>query len=479
MRVLSLGHRIRHRSIDNHTILNAPNIADYDAIILDLDATFEAVREAAQHPGKFTTHADVVVVNGDSIDGAASLADLLRRRREEMVRALDNGAIVAVFMAPQSRFYGVTGLSGFDRYFFLPAPDGIAWDDRTIQASEGAAAAVVDHDHPFVGVVEVIRPQLLYRAVINDRAESVARVGHTFLRAPGGHPVGIDFKVLNGHIVFLPTPRTPNAEALASTLGHAFVEAMSDALGRSDDPEPRWASEFSPPGLEDHRNEVQRARATLDQAQAALDEAEAGLKKEQGLRDALWSTGDAALLPAALTCAEAIGFRTARDGEGRPVLMDGPQTSIHLVVGGSNEAVGMAAHYRLRARLDRIIEERAVSPRGLIVVNGQRETHPLERKRQIEDALRVAAEAQGYAIVTASDLFRVAYAARAGLPDAQLAEARSRLATTNGVVELADLMELGTPADVASASAVPDEPPHDGVAEASSEARTDGAQAEA
>ncbi|MDA1009977.1 MAG: hypothetical protein O2888_00720, partial [Chloroflexi bacterium] len=162
------------------------------------------------------------------------------------------------------------------------------------------------------------------------------------------------------------------------------------------------------------------------------------------------------LLPAALTCAEAIGFRTTKDGEGNPVLMDGPQTAIQVVAAGASEAVGMEAHYRLRARLDVIIEHRAVNPRGLIVVNGQRETHPIGRKRQFDNALRVAAEAQGYGIVTASDLFRVAYAARAGLPEAQLAEARRRLAAASGVVELEDLLGADAPVDEPPATADPD-----------------------
>jgi hypothetical protein len=445
MRILSLGHRMRHVRLDNHTILNAPNIADYQAIILDVAASFDTIREAARQSGQFTTLADVSIVNGDSIDGTASLADLLHRRREEFTRALDQGATIVVFLAPQSRFHGVTGLTGLDRYFYLPAPDGVAWDDDTIQGSEGASVAVADHDHPFVRVFEVIRPQLLYRAVFNDRAEGLARAGHTFLRAAGGNPAGMDFRVLNGHVIFLPTPRTPGSDQLATPLANAMMEAFQDQLGQPDEQAPRWADEFAPPGIEEHRNEVQRARAALDQAQAALAAANATLRKEQGLRDALWSSGDATLLPATLTCAEAIGFRTETDADGNPILMDGPQTAIHLVVAGSTEAVGMAPHYRLRARIDRIIEQRAVSPRGLIVVNGQRETHPLERKRQVEEALRVAAEAQGYAVVTASDLFRVAYAARAGLPVERLEEARKRLASTSGIVSLEDLLGAGSP----------------------------------
>ena len=88
---------------------------------------------------------------------------------------------------------GVNGLGGYDRYFLLPAPDGITWDERTVQGSEGSTVAVADHDHPFIRVFEVYRRNLLYRAVFNERAEGVAKAGRVFLRAGGGQAIGIDF----------------------------------------------------------------------------------------------------------------------------------------------------------------------------------------------------------------------------------------------------------------------------------------------
>lgn len=442
MRVLSIGHRMRHRNLDNHTILNAPNIADYDAIVIDLGSTFDTIRDAARQSAHYVTNADVAIVNGDSLDGMTSLAELLQRRRDEIARALEHGATILVFTAPQSRFHGINGLHSFDRFFLLPAPDSVTWDERTIQGSEGTTVAVVDHDHPFVRVFETYRRNVMYRAVFNDRAEGVAKAGRALLRAAGGQAVGMDFPVLNGHLVFLPSPRPGSAANFPDQLGAAVIEAMQDQLGRPDEDPPRWANEFAPSGIEDRRNDVQRARAELDQAQAALDEALKALREEEYLRDALWASGDAALLPAVLRCGEIVGFRVARDANSDPMFMDGA-TAVHVVVAGAVDAVDMAAHYRLRSRLDRIIETRAVNPRGLLVVNGQRQTHPLERKRQFEDAIRVAAEGQGYAVLTASDLFRIAYAARAGLPEDRLQQARERIATTSGVVQLDDLLAVG------------------------------------
>ncbi len=454
MRVLSLGHRLQNRSVDNHTILNAPNIADYHAIVLDPAAAFDLVRSAARAQGEFMTHADVTVVNGDSSDGTAGLAGLLQRRREEFQRALDNGATVCVFLAPQSRFHGVNGLQGFDRYFFLPAPDGMAWDDEAIRGSEGTQVAVVDHDHPFVGVYATFEKAVLYRAVLNERAPGFAKHARVFIRAAGGDPVGVEFPVLNGRIVFLPSPKDPGANWLAGPEGGAIVEAMAESLGRRDEDDPRWAQEFMPEGLREREDVVRQARATVDQAQAALEEAEAAAEDIRSLRRALWATGDTMLLPAVLACAEAIGFKRAQDAHGDAVITEG-STTIQVVAAGSTEAVDMAPHYRLRQRLDRIIEARAIAPRGLVVVNGQRLTHPTERKREFADSLRVASEAVGYALVTAPQLYRVAHAAKAGAPEDMLAEARRRLATTDGVVNFDDLFEA-PPAPAAPEDTAPE-----------------------
>ena len=439
MRVLSLSHRLQNRAVDNHTILNAPNIADYQAIVFDAAATFEVVRAAARGEGEFRTLADVAVANGDSVDGTAGLAAVLNRRREEIVRALENGAAICVFTAPQSRFHGVNGLNGLDRYLFLPAPDGMSWDEATIRGSEGTAVGIVDHGHPFVGVYESYEKDVLYRAVFNERANGFAKYGRVFLRSAGGDPVGVEFPVLNGRLIFLPTPKQAGRDRAVGAEASAIVEAMNAVLGLRDGDEPRWIGEFTPPGLADAQAAEKAAKEAADRARKAYEDAQSSTAAARALRDVMWASGDAVLLPGVQRCAEALGFSANKTVEGEPTLSDGT-TVVHLVVAGSNEAVDMAPHYRLRQRQDAIIEARAVAPRGLVVVNGQRGTHPSERKREYVDALRVASEAVGYALITTAQLYRAAVAALSGAPDEQKAEMRRRLISTNGVVSFDDLL---------------------------------------
>jgi hypothetical protein len=100
----------------------------------------------------------------------------------------------------------------------------------------------------------------------------------------------------------------------------------------------------------------------------------------------------------------------------------------------------MSPHYALRARVDAAIEARATAPRGMVVVTGQRLLDPSLRRQEYKDSLRVAAESVGYALVRTHDLFRAAIAALEGADAATITAVRERLASTNGVVDLDDLI---------------------------------------
>ncbi len=438
MRVLSISHRLQHPRVDNHTILNAPNIADYDAIVLDIRGTSEVIRLAAQGEGTLFTHGDAPVVNGDGADGEAPLAALLDRRREEFHRALERGAVVAVILAPQSRISGVVEKQGLDRYFLLPAPLGLAWDASTIRPSEGTRGAVVDHAHPFVRVYETYQSQLLYRAVIDDRAPGIGQHAHVFLRSAGGSAIGVDVRVSNGRLIFLPSP-SGESEWLPPLEGQAMLDAFADILAMGDDEPPYWGREMPVPGLDAQEARVLELSTAVDEAVEARDQARRIATSLGRVRQVLWAASESALVSAAGACATTIGFEAATSTDSEPVWLDG-ERSVEVVVASADGAVEMAPHYRLRQRLESIIASRAAAPRGVIVVNGQRLTRPDERSRDIAEALRVASEAMGYAIITSRTLYRCALAALNGAPQERLEEMRARIASTNGIVEMDDLL---------------------------------------
>ena len=435
MRVLSIGHPLPNPAVDNRTIFDAPTLFDYEAIILDLEAVQASIREAALATAPHQTSAGVPVHNGESIGGAVGLAELLNRRRDEMTRALERGAVVAAYLYPPSLLTEVAGMSGLDRYFLLPAPPGMGWDAQTIRGGEGRTGAIVDHAHPFAPVVEATRRRLHYRAYLDDRAPGVPGHARAFVRSAGGAPIGAQLPLLAGQLVLLPAI-TAGSTQEAMPEAQAVVAAMREALARvDDDRRPRWLDDQPVPGLGEREERVEEARAALERAQGAYDDARAAASELSPLREVLWRAGEQALVPAVLRCLELLGFGAREDGSGW--LLTSPEGELLLEVEASEREVGMAPHYRLRARADRLLEERARAARGLVVISGHRLTEPGRRDAQPSEALRVAAESVGYALLAADELFAAACAALAGADAETLAAWRARLAAAGGPVALA------------------------------------------
>jgi hypothetical protein len=445
VRILSVGRPLPHPNIDNHSVFNAPAFSDFDAIAVDPGGLFETVREAADGRGDHRTFSDLRVINGTSAThptagDTIAIADVLRRRLDETARVLEGGGVVVVFAHAQSTLPDIVGFHGADRYCFLPAPPGIAWGPPMLRWGEGRTAGITDHAHPFSNYVEAIRDDIRYRAVFDEQAAGFSAAANVFARAGGGAPVGVEFAVRGGRVVFLPTPgeRAPMMEQ-----GQAVEAGVRNLMGRPDSGEtaPYWLGEADVPGLAPLLEAAETAR---DIAHAADERAAAAAQEAQALarvRDVLWREGPHGLLPAVLRCCELVGFRPI--GDERAPLLSGPEGDLLLEAEGSSDAVGMAPHYRLRARIDAAIARGDPPPRGLVVANGQRQAAPDRRDRQYIDALRVAAEATRYALLPAPLLFAAACAALAGAEAEKLAAVRRRLIETDGMVSLADVIGEG------------------------------------
>ena len=450
MRILSLSHRLMHPNIDNHNIFNSPAVLDYEAIVIDIAGVAESIRNAVSSQEAFQTHSGVPVANGDSIDGVTGIADTLRRRTDEISRALEQGAVVVVFMDRPGLITGVAGYQGLDRYFFLTAPAGMAWDANTLRGGEGRTLSISDLAHPTVDVMETYRRSLLYRAYFNDRAPGFAGNARVIARSEGGAPIAAEFSVLNGRVIFLPTPQQSGVRWLIQSESESILVAFNELLERSDETAPSWVVHTPLPGLEDLEREQALRIAAASRAEEELVGARTNLRQHTMLRDILWRTGDHGLSPSVIACAEQLGFILKETPDGDPILLDG-DNELHLVVAGSEEAVDMAPHYRLRARLDKLIERGSAAPRGLIVANGQRLTRPEERRREVAEPLRVAAESVGYAVITANNLFATAAAAIDGLDEPIHVAIRTALQTTDGIVTFNDLLGTEEPPEAATA----------------------------
>lgn len=434
MRLLSIGRPLPHRQADNATIFTAPALHDAELLAIDPAGVLEQVQAVAQAEATAHTASELAVRNGADGPDALGLAELMQRRREELAAALGRGACVVVFLCPTATIPGVAGFQGADRYWLVPAPAGAAWDARTIRWAEGRGA-VVDAAHPFAAAVDAIRPTLLYRARLDEHAPGLAGALRPFARSTGGAVIGAEVAVGGGRVVFLPTPADRSGDA-ARPLAAAIVEAGRELLGgaAARDAEPAWAREIALPGLDALETAEAEAASRAAEAAAAAAAAQGEADAARALRGVLWAHGRRPTEAAAVRCLEALGFRAVDDPDG-PRLR-APEGTLYLEAEGGDGPVGMAPHYRLRRRLDALLEAEGTAGRGLVVAAGEAGEPPARRARPYIEALATGAEATRYALIAAPELFDAARYALTGPGEQALAALRGRLLAADGPVTL-------------------------------------------
>ncbi|MEX1255546.1 MAG: hypothetical protein WEE64_14505 [Dehalococcoidia bacterium] len=435
MRVLSLGFPMPGPQVDNYSFASAPAFFDYDAIVVSPQALSQLIEEVVAGTAEHATRARERIVNGPTAPDAVGLADVLRDRQEETARLLARGGLAVCFGYPNVVHASVAGFAGCDRYFWLPAPPGLAYREPFLRRGWGADLLPVDHDHPFGPFVDKLRGKLAYHAYFADNAPGFAGAGHVFARSVGGAAVGIELAVSNGRAIFLTPPaRVPTGDAR-----YVYSNALQDAIRRTlrlaaAAKPPAWLRDYELPGLAERREAVEAARARLDEAQEAVAGGEAGIDDLERYRRLLWQEGKYGLDQPVRDALALIGFTVVARDLDTPaeVWTERDDQRVLLEVDAAEGAVGMDGHHRLRRRLEDAISK-GKPRRGLLIINGYRAQAPSQRPPQYDDALRVAAESMRYCVATTTQLFHAGRAALTG-DDATAAAFRERLLTTEGVM---------------------------------------------
>ncbi|MDG1839962.1 MAG: hypothetical protein P8J64_04395 [Dehalococcoidia bacterium] len=440
MRVLSLSHRLQHPRFDNYSIVTAPNLMDYDAIVVDIAGTFDVITQVTKGEGYWETFDGQQISNGSDIDDQLGLAGLLERRRDELVAALDNGAIVVVFgAAPKQTFKISGGANGLDSYWLLPAPSGLNWDRHTLLGSAGDAVVISDYSNPFLKVFETYETDVEYQMRFEDTNPVIQKNASVFLRSAGGAAVGAEFKVLNGTIVFLPSPKSIGATWLSNKEAQAILIAVSDALGRIETDVPYWVGKLAIPEIDRLTQNYERVVVEKQAAEEALELAEAELASRKSLGTMLWGAGQQ-YSTAIREGLKILGFDES-SVRSDPIEFKYDGDELFVECDASEEIIEMTSHYALRQRLDAKIDKSAKAVRGLVVINGQRMTDIAQRQREVSQSLRVAAESTGYGVMHSRELFGICMMVlEEKIDESSLVDIRTRITTTNGLIDLQDLV---------------------------------------
>lgn len=431
MRFLSLGFALPGPRVDNYSFASAPSFFDYDAIFVDPAALSRLIEALVDGEEQHATHFEEPVGNGLTTADKVGLADLLRQRQDETARLLAAGRAVICFAYPDVPHPRVAGFTGCDRYFWLPAPSGMQYREPHLLPAEGTEVVVSDPAHPFAPYIQESRRYTGYRAHFAEDPPGFARFARVFARSPGGAAVGVQLRAGGGTVVFLPALYRPPAGEPRYRLSDVLQECTIALLRKSGEGmEPAWAAEVEVPGLAERRAALADAQSAAEAARRALEGAEWAVRDLARHIALLWQTGPLGLGQAVADALALLGFTVAGEPGSSLSASIGARTLV-VEVEGADAAVGMDAHYRLRARLEEAIARTGEPARGVLVVNGYRLRPPADRPQQYDDPLRVAAESMRYCLLTSAQLFDVVRASLAG-DEQQVADFRQALFQTDG-----------------------------------------------
>lgn len=433
MRMITIGYPLPNANVDNHSVLNAPSLTDYEAVFVDPEGVTGAVQELLAGERDFTAHDGRPVINGASTAASLSAADQLHRRVEEAERFLDQGGTVVILGRPNATISGVIGFEGCDRYSWLPAPEGGSWGPPHLRAAEGKTIRIVDDDHPLSAVIREYRRNVVYRAVLNPRFLSTQKNARLIAVGGADLPIAAEIPVLAGRVVVIPVFNPVNGAARAK-LAQAMVEAVAEvAEGGSVESVPTWARSLALPGSEQIEAELEDAETTAAQAAELVTSARERLDALTSHRRLLWASGRA--FAEAVREGLALLGLTPTTGPIHPLAIEGSRTAL-VEVESSREAVAEWPYVRLQRRLERHLLDEGEQLKGLIVVNGRRAVGPASRKEPMTDALRIACENYGYSLITGETLFAlVQRALGAEQDDFSIEAAGSRLLDATGLVD--------------------------------------------
>lgn len=412
MRILLIGFPLPNPSFDNYSFVQAPSFYDYDAVVIEPAQVSKVIEDVLTRAEDHQTYAGEPVLNEPPGPFVVGLSDLLARRRDETERLLAAGKVLVVFARPNVPHSHVLGLPGYDRYSWLPAPPNVVYRPPHLVPADGRGVTLVDATHPFSPLIDKHQSWFTYRAAFSERLPDLPTYGRVLMRSSGGVPVGMEFRVGPGRIIFLPALDDIPSGEMRFELAQSLFDAVKRSIAGEDDGDaPSWVNEYGMPGLEENEAELRRAREAVQAARDRLAEVESRFTDLTRYRRLLWAGSNLTLEPAVRNAFRELGFFVSYD-ESRPLAIEADGRSAFIEVEAADGEVAEWPYLRLQRRLEKDLLSTRQPKKGIVVINGYRRRNPANREEQATATLRIACENYRYALITGQELFELVRSAK-------------------------------------------------------------------
>ncbi len=425
--VVGVGFNIPSKDNDYIKFDSVGSLSDADIVLFDpsINKTYYPSYEDKTYSGK-TLY---------SMERSLKIKEHCAHWRSEILNLLNIGKTVFILMAEKSNFYIHTGkketsgtgrsqtvsdlIDPWDNYKFFTIP-GIEVNNAS-GSNIYVSSPIVKNLHDccngifqfqsYIKANEEIKSQQLFTTKNKDKT------------------LGILFKHLNGHVLFIPAIRFPNnfttpngnwtdkALIYGKNLKRSLVE-IADYLkvDSSKTPNPDWVNNthFQINKSEDIQRKIQAkidAIKTIEDDILSLNES---LKEQDSLKDLLFETGKP-LEAAVIKALKLIGYQTENYDDGileldQVIISPEGDRFIGECEGKDNKDIDITKFRQLQDALNEDLAREEVEEKALAILfgNPQRLTMPNERTLDFTIKCKKAAEREQVALIKTSDLFMVA-----------------------------------------------------------------------
>lgn len=204
MRTLVVGIPLPHVTFDNYSFASAPSLDEYQRLIVNIESVSNLVTEVVDATAEHRSFAGQPLRNGPSTANSFGLPDLLAMRRREAERLLARNGVVVCLSYPDSRQNSIAEIEHWNRYDWLPAPDGFVWERHLLPGFGLPGAQLFHDDHPFAPYLTEFSSHIAHRATIDETSPDFSDYGRPFIRSAGGAVIGAELRFETGHILLLP-----------------------------------------------------------------------------------------------------------------------------------------------------------------------------------------------------------------------------------------------------------------------------------